>query len=128
MFRMIGAILAGYLTMMILVGIVTALLANFMVPSLQNQTVSPPVWYMLVNLAYSSVFAAVGGFVTASIAPPPRFKAALMLASLMFIMSIIYLFSSWGGIQPWWYLIALVILGPPAAAYGGYLRAGQNTR
>ena len=123
MFRMIGAIAAGYLTMSILTMWFVNNLALSMEPALRD---TPSDGFMLITLVCSTLFAVLGGLITASLARPPRFKAALILASLMLIMAILYVFESLGGPQPWWYLLGLLVLGPLAAVLGGFLRARRE--
>jgi hypothetical protein len=118
MFRMVFAIIAGYLTMEFLYGVLTARI----IAAIPAWEAAPPVWYIVLNLLYGALFAGLGGFVAASIAAPPRLKAALILASLLVILGIVYLFQPSSGIQPWWYPWGLIMLGGPAAAGAGYLR------
>jgi peptidoglycan/LPS O-acetylase OafA/YrhL len=125
MFRMIGAIAAGYLTMSLL----TMLAVNNRAKTLgERPDQTPSDTFMLLTLACSTLFAVMGGAITASLAKPPRFKAAMVMASLTFIMALIYVFSSLGGVQPWWYLLGLLVFGPPAVTLGGYLRARNELK
>jgi hypothetical protein len=124
MFRMVFALAAGYLTTVSLYGIVTARI----LAATPAWEATPPAGYILLNLFYGALFAGLGGFVTASIATPPRLKAALTLASLLVILGLINLFQTSSGIQPWWYPWGLIMLDAPAAAGGGYLRARLDKR
>ncbi len=58
------ALLAGFATMAILVIVITALLAR-LVPSWVGNEAKPQPAYVFVNLGYSFLAAAAGGYVTA---------------------------------------------------------------
>ena len=132
MLRNILAAVAGYATMAILVIVVTFGLA-IAVPVLREsflQQVAPPNWYMVVNLAYGAVFAAVGGWVTATIAKGTRMAPVLALAIVAFVFGILQFFLADAGVQPAWYQIVLIVIVAPSILIGGHLgarRAAETT-
>jgi len=123
MVKRILAVVAGYLTMALLTAALTMLVAR-MVPEVAaaGMESTPPAWYMLLNLAYGAVFAVVGGFVTAIVSPEPKRPQVLLLAGLLIVLSVVYLITGLGGVQPWWYLLGLVLTGGPAAYLDGMIQ------
>ena len=122
MARRILSVVAGYLTMAVLTALLTMMIAR-MVPEVAEagMEATPPAWYMLLNLVYGTVFAAIGGIVTALVSPEPRRQQLVLLAGLLIVLSLVYLITGLDGVQPWWYLAGLVVTGGPAAYLGGIL-------
>ena len=120
--RSIGAVVVGYLVMAILVIVttqaVTALFPAWCSP--QNIT------YVLFNLAYSLVFALVGGYATAFVAGRAEVRHAAVLAGLAVVLAILTLVAEYGK-QPLWYQVALLVVMPVAMVGGGYCRSRQVT-
>jgi hypothetical protein len=114
------AILAGFATMAVLVTLATLAISKSF-PSLVGDPARPPRGYMLLNLAYSAMFAAVGGYVTAWIAKPDPLPNTLMLALVVLTISALSAIQLRGE-QPIAYQFSLLVITPIAALGGGLLR------
>ena len=107
------ALTAGFAVMALLVIAMTALLTR-MVPSWTGAEGRPQPGYVFVNLGYSFLAAAAGGYVTAWVAAANPLIHVLALAALSALQS--------RGKQPIWYQLALVAISPFGVLAGGLAR------
>ena len=128
MIRSILSVIVGYLTMAVLVAISTAVVARLMLPGVRvGQPLQPTGAHMIINLSYSSLFAAAGGFVCSLIAGRYPLAHALALACLVAVLGLVFfLQSSSAGPQPLWYSLTLLLLCPAGVILGGYVRFLQT--
>jgi hypothetical protein len=114
------ALLAGFATIALLIAILTAVLAR-LTPGWVSSHGKPQAGYMFVNLGYSFLAAAAGGYVTAwaSQGNPLIHVLALALAVLaLAALSALQQRSQ----QPVGYMLALVALSPVGVLAGGLAR------
>lgn len=114
------ALFAGFSIMALLVIAMTALLKR-MVPSWTGTEDEPQSGYMVVNLGYSFLAGAAGGYVTAwtAVANPLIHVLALgMVVLAIAALSALQL----RGKQPIWYQLSLVAISPIGVLAGGLLR------
>lgn len=110
--------------MVALVAGTTATLTKLWPPPSSSEEENPPTTaYTTVNLAYSGLFAAAGGYVTSALARRSPLGHALALAALVLILGAAYSIQSSGGKQPGWYLALLPVLSAGGVTVGGYIRA-----
>jgi hypothetical protein len=114
------ALLAGFATMAILVIVITALLTR-LVPSWVADQGKPQPAYVFVNLGYSFLSAAAGGYVTAWAATANPLIHVLVLAIIVLGLSALSALQSRGK-QPIAYQLALVALSPLGVLAGGLVR------
>jgi hypothetical protein len=128
------ALLAGFATMALLVIALTALLTR-MVPSWTGaegrpQPGSPATGlrrrdgqpgYVFVNLGYSFLAAAAGGYVTAWVAAANPLVHVLALGMVVLALAALSALQSRGK-QPIWYQLALVAISPLGVLAGGLVR------
>ena len=114
------ALLAGYATMAALVMAMTALLVR-LTPSWVGGQGRPRPGYVVVNLGYSFLAAAAGGYVTAWVAVANPLYHVLVLAIIVLVLAALSALQSRGQ-QPIWYQLALVVAGPLGVMAGGLLR------
>jgi hypothetical protein len=114
------ALLAGFVSMAVLVGIATAVLMKF-VPGWVGETGKPRAGYIFVNLGYSLTAAMVGGFVTAWIALNNQLIHVLALALIVLVLSALSAVQQRGK-QPIWYQLTLLVLTPVGVFLGGMIR------
>jgi hypothetical protein len=114
------ALIAGFLTMALLVGIVTALLVK-LAPEFVGKSGHPRPIYIAFNLVYSFIAAAAGGFVTAWIADRNPLVHVLFLALVVLLLSALSAIQQRGQ-QPIAYQLTLVVLSPIGVLLGGMLR------
>jgi hypothetical protein len=119
MVRNIGAVLAGYVSIGILV-VLTDLALAAIRPGEYLSGQVPPTWYFVVSLFTASLYSVFGGWLCGWIARARQWKPLLALAVFGELMGVISTIMFWGK-QPWWYALALLILYPPAVFLGGYL-------
>lgn len=114
------ALLAGFATMAALVAALTALLAR-MVPEWVGAQGRPRPGYVFVNLGYSFLAAAAGGYATAWAAQANPLYLVLGLAIIVLAMGALSALQ-FRGKQPVWYQLALVAIAPLGVLAGGLLR------
>lgn len=114
------ALLGGFATMAALVAVITALLQTF-TPSWVGEKGTPKPGYIFVNLGYSFLAAAAGGYVTAWIAAHNPLVHVLALAITVLLLAALSALQQRGE-QPVWYMLALVALTPLGVFAGGLVR------
>jgi hypothetical protein len=114
------ALLAGFATMALLVIVITALLTR-LTPGWVGEEGKPRPAYIFVNLGYSFVAAAAGGYVTACAAAGNPLILVLVLGIVVLAMSALSALQSRGK-QPIWYALALVAVTPMGVLAGGLVR------
>jgi hypothetical protein len=128
------ALLAGFATMAALVAVMTFLLQK-LTPAWASEkgTRSPRVGqgasaggypkpgYIFVNLGYSFLAAAAGGYVTAWLAGHNPLVHVLALAIIVLLLAALSALQQRGQ-QPVWYMLALVALTPLGVLAGGLVR------
>lgn len=114
------ALAAGFFTMAILVAALTALLVR-MTPSWVGEQGYPRPGYVFVNLGYSFLAAATGGYVTAWLAAANPLYHVLALGIVVLALAALSVMQSKGK-QPVWYQLTLVALTPVGVLAGGLVR------
>ncbi len=120
MLRAFLALLAGLATIVLLVIAVTALLNRF-APDWAGEPPKPRVGYIFVNLGYSFLAAAAGGYVSAWTAVFSPFVHILALSIIVLVIGALSALQSRGK-QPIAYQLALVAVSPLGVAAGGLMR------
>jgi hypothetical protein len=119
-FRAFLALLAGFLSMAIVVAIITALLMK-LVPAWVGPTGHPRPGYVIVNLVFSFSAAMLGGYVTAWMAQSNPLIHTLALALIVLLLAALSAMQQ-RGLQPIWYQLLLVAITPAGVFVGGMLR------
>lgn len=114
------ALVAGFATMAALVAIVTVLLQK-LTPSWVGEAGHPGAGYIFVNIGYSFLAAAAGGYVTAWLARANPLIHVLALAITVLLLSALSALQQRGN-QPVWYMLTLVALTPAGVLAGGLVR------
>lgn len=114
------ALLAGFATMALLVIVITALLAK-LTPGWMGELGKPEWSYITVNLGYSFLAAAAGGYVTAWAAAANPLIHVLALGIVVLALAALSALQS-KGMQPIWYQLTLVAITPLGVMAGGLLR------
>ena len=114
------ALLAGFATMAALVALITALLQK-LTPGWIGEPGKPKPGYVFVNLGYSFLAAAAGGYVTAWIAQRNPLIQVLALAITVLLLAALSALQQRGQ-QPVWYMLTLVTLTPLGVFAGGLVR------
>ena len=114
------ALAAGFVTMALLVAILTALLMR-LTPSWVGEEGKPQPGYIFVNLGYSFLAAAAGGYVTALLAAANQLYHVLALGIIVLALAALSAMQSRGK-QPIWYQLTLIALTPIGVLAGGLVR------
>ena len=114
------ALLAGFAVMVGLVIVLTGLLTR-LTPDWVGEQGKPRLGYVIVNLGYSFLAAAAGGYVTASAAAANPLLHVLALGIVVLALAALSALQSKGK-QPVWYALALVAAMPMGVLAGGLAR------
>jgi hypothetical protein len=114
------ALAAGFGTMAALVILMTALLQR-LTPGWVGEKGKPQPGYIFVNLAYSFLAAAAGGYVTAWAAGANPMQHVLALGMAVLALAALSALQQRGQ-HPIWYLLALLALTPLGVLAGGLVR------
>jgi hypothetical protein len=114
------ALAAGFLTMVVLVAFLTALLMK-LTPSWVGEQGKPQPGYIFVNLGYSFLAAAAGGYVTAWLAAANPLYHVLALGLIVLALAALSAMQAKGK-QPIWYQLTLIALSPIGVLAGGLVR------
>lgn len=117
------ALAAGFITIVLLVAGISALLKK-LTPSWTDEAgpnANPTAGYIIVNLGYSFLAAAAGGYVTAWIAMHNPLIHVLALAITVLLLAALSALQQRGK-HPIWYLLTLVALTPLGVLAGGLIR------
>lgn len=117
------AILAGFVTIVGLMGIATALLRRF-APNVTRDDAPPDPFIMAVNVGVGLVCSLLGGYVTARYSQGNPVVHAMMLALTVLLLSAMSALQMKGK-QPVYYLLILTIIPPLAVLCGALLRLRQ---
>ena len=117
--KSIGAVLAGIVAVFALSALTDVILeqSGYMkLPFADN-----PLWFMMVVVVYRTVYAVVGSYLTAALAPDKPMRHAWIYGAVGFVLGTAGAIVMWHE-PPHWYPVSLVILGLPAAWLGGWLK------
>jgi len=127
--KSIGAILAGYLVSAILTGITISVLGILFPASYKPENVG----WVIFNVIYGCVFAVVGGYILARLAPSKPMTHAWVLGILMALFAVLtgYMVASAPASpeyanQPSWYYPVLTITVLPSILLGAWLYTKRN--
>jgi hypothetical protein len=120
--RSILAVIAGFIAM----SFVIILLTVVSVKTMGLKSGHPAPGYLVLNVVYSFIAAAAGGFVTALIAAVKPVEHAYVLACVMLVMGALS-YAHYRGTQPGWYQL-LLVLAPPACAIAGAAICARSAR
>jgi hypothetical protein len=117
------AILLGFIAIIGLTGIATALLKQF-APGMTGEDGPFDPFTMAVHVGLDLVFSGLGGYITARIAQKNPIAHALMLALVVLLLTAFSTLQRKGK-QPVYYLLISTTIPPLAVLAGGVLRLHQ---
>ena len=124
--RSIGALLAGFVVVVILsIGTDVVLHAAGIFPPL-GKPMSDAL--LLLATVYRSIYAVVGSYITARVAPDRPMQHALAGGVIGLVLSVVGAVMAWNKVDtlgPHWYPLSLVATALPCAWIGGKLRVMQ---
>jgi hypothetical protein len=129
MLRGVGAVLAGVFAIFVLsLGTDVIFHALGIFPPL-GQPFSDRL--CLLATAYRTVYAVVGGYITARLAPNRPMQHALVLGLVGVVLSTAGAVATWNrgpAFGPHWYPVTLILISLPGAWFGGKLAADRTGR
>jgi hypothetical protein len=138
MLQSIGAVVAGYAAMVVLVMAGSMAWMALRVPgglkAMREQMKSggaaamptPPPSYLAFNLALSLFAAALGGWVTRGIAPSAPTRHLLALGAVVVVMGFVSSRAPGSGRQPSWYRLVIPLVGLAGIALSTLLGPGAG--
>lgn len=124
MMRSVWAVVAGFLFIMVL-SLGTDAIMNTMWPKFFNANGGTSnVVILCLTIVYVGVFAVVGSYITARLAPSQPMKHALILGVTGLAFTVAATTRLWNT-EPAWYNILNVLLVMPYAWFGGRLRENE---
>ena len=114
------SLLAGFAAMAAVVIVVTTMLQR-LAPEWVRTEQRPSAGYVFVNMGYSFLAAAVGGYVTAWMAGMSPLRNVLALAVVVLVLGAISALQTRGR-QPVWYQLTLMVIAPLGVVAGGLAR------
>lgn len=121
MFRSILGVGVGFLIAAILTAITMVILEALFPGSYNPRALLPSSGWAVLNLIYTFVYLAGGGYVTALIAGRSEVKQALIMGGMTTVFGLLTFVASLG-VQPLWYQLTLVLIPLPATWLGGRVR------
>jgi hypothetical protein len=119
--KSIGAVFAGFLTVVILAVITDTILEKAGVVPPVDKPIAWEPWMLSVALIYRTVYTVAGGYVTAKLAKGSPMKHVKVLAVIVTLATILGAIAGWNISDDHWYPITLAVLAFPAIWYGGKL-------
>jgi xanthine/uracil permease len=117
------AILAGFIAILGLTGIATALLKRF-APGVAREDGPADPFVMAVHVGLNLVFSGLGGYITARFAQKNPIAHTLMLALVVLLLTAFSTLQMKGK-RPIYYLLISITIPPLAVLAGGLLRLHQ---
>lgn len=118
--KSVGAVIVGFMAIVVLVLTTTPLFVRLL---LKNPSRPPTAPYLTVNLLMGFVFAVVGGWIAAHLAPAGPLWHAIALAAGVLVLGVAT--AAQGGAvragQPQWYAWTLPFIGATGALLGGLI-------
>jgi hypothetical protein len=113
----------------VLVGVVTIVVLSIATDKiLEAAGIFPPptaglfeTWMLVMALTYRSIYAVVGGYVTALLAPSLPVRHAIILGAIGIVASTLGAIQAWD-MSPHWYPISLIVTALPCTWLGGTLQ------
>ena len=124
-FRSIGAVLAGFVTVVVLSIGVDAILESLGVFPPQNEPGSYTAWMLLLATVYRCIATVAGGYVTARLAPDRPMRYAIILGIVGIVAGTVGAIATWNMTSHHWYPIALVVTALPCTWLGGKLKTNN---
>ncbi|MBI5473820.1 MAG: hypothetical protein HY961_15895 [Ignavibacteriae bacterium] len=119
--KSIGAVVAGFLTVVILSVATDAVLESTGLFPPQSEPAAYTAQLLLIALVYRCIYTIAGGYVTARLAPRQPMRYALILGIVGIIAGLGGVIFSWNLTPHHWYPIALVVTALPCTWLGGKL-------
>ncbi|MES2043329.1 MAG: hypothetical protein V4475_05595 [Pseudomonadota bacterium] len=121
--RSIGAVVAGIATVVALSTGTDFILEHSILPAMNTPAASPGL--LALALAYRVIYGALGGYVTARLAPARPMLHATILGVIGTVLGVLGIVAMWRFGNNW-YPIALAVLAVPQTLAGAWLAARRT--
>ena len=125
--RSIVAVVVGFVLIAVLAFGTDALVGMALPGAFDAAGRTNDVAILLLTLAYVGVYAVVGCYVTARLAPSRPMRHALVLGALGLVFNVVGTMAAWDTAPAWYHVVALALV-MPYAWLGGWLRERQARR
>lgn len=121
--RSAGAVLAGLLANIVIVGAIDAALRAAGIYPAMFQPMAEHLWALA--LSYRVAVAVFGGFLTARIAPARPMRHVMLLGVIATVLSVLFVLANWSKPEfgPHWFAVSAATTSLPLAVLGGTLAA-----
>jgi len=118
--KSIGAIVAGFLSVLILSVATDVVLQRSGVLPPQTDQASYLWWMLVVALVYRTAYGTLGGYLAARLAPNRPMRHAIVLGSIGAVFALLGSIANWDKTTPStrWYPILLIVLTLPSVWFG----------
>jgi uncharacterized membrane protein len=120
--RSIGAVLAGIVTVVVLSTGTDFVLEHSILPAMGTPAAPPRL--LALALVYRVIYGALGGYVTARLAPARPMMHATILGVIGTVLGVLGIFAMWS-FGNHWYPIALAVLAVPQTLAGARLAVAR---
>ena len=127
-FKSIGAVLTGFITVVILSIGTDFILESLSIFPPQSDPKAYLTWMLVLALAYRSLYTVGGGYVTARLAPDRPMRYVIILGFVGIAAGTIGVIVSWNFSPDHWYPISLVIGAMPCTWLGGKMHTEVTQR
>lgn len=110
--KSIGAVVTGFVFVVIISVVTDTILIKTGI--MQQPFELNPAWFIVLVIVYRCVYAMIGSYITARLAPDKPMRLVMIGGAIGFAISIIGLIVMWDQ-SPHWYGIALIITALPCA-------------
>ncbi|MEK7498987.1 MAG: hypothetical protein AAB649_00080 [Patescibacteria group bacterium] len=124
-FKSIGAVLAGFLTVFILSIVTDSILEALGIFPPQNQPEQFVGYLLVVAFIYRSIYAVLGGYITAKLSPSNPMKHVIILGIIGTVGGIMGVIAGWN-LSAHWYPIALAVTAFPLVYFGGKMKTSRE--
>ena len=124
-FRSIGAILAGFITVFLLSVATDLMLEKIGIFPPPTQPGAYTWWMLLFALIYRSIYSVAGFYLAGMLAPSRPMRHAIILGIIGTVFATLGAAVNWGNSAEW-YPILLVLVTLPCAWLGGKLAEGRK--
>ena len=121
--RAIVAVVAGYLTNMVLIVVTEQFLSSLA----SRSDATPPLWYFVIDLISQCLYQVAAGYLCCVIARPSQRSAVAALIGLGLLVGTVSLVTSWKS-EPHWCGTGLLVVYAPCVWIGWALRRRVNAR
>lgn len=117
--KAVGAVLAGFITVVVLSVGMDLILESLVFFPPQDQPEAYTGWMLMIAFVYRSIATVVGGYTTARLAPDRPMRSVVILGILGTVGATVGAIVGWNLTPHNWYPVSLAVFALPCAWVGG---------